>query len=168
MGICFVGKRKHGEFLNEYIAPPSASEASAATENDMSSSLPLTLECINVEDQSMIVELDPLQHPSLMYATSGQGARLSGASQKWFVVDKEAKNRHPQARLLLCPGTHHPALYSDSLYIAKDAFHWMMGGIPPSLPFQAKCRIRHLQPLVSCEIDFDSNNDMYMTRISSV
>ena len=50
----------------------------------------------------------------------------------------------------MCPGTHHPALYSDRL-IVQD-MNWI-AGVPPPLPLRnAQCRIRHLQPLVDCEI----------------
>lgn len=129
MGICFVGKRKHGEFVQDFLDPPRQDAVG---------------QCINVEDGSIITTFDPNTQPSLLYATIGQGAKIGGASQKWFVVDK------PDATtLVLCPGTHHPALYSDSFVV--DRIHWMAGEEPP-LPFVAQCRIRHLQPLVDCEI----------------
>lgn len=129
MGICFVGKRKHGEFVQDFLAPPPTTAIG---------------QCINVEDGSIVTTFDPQKQPSLLYATIGQGAKIGGASQKWFVVDK------PNAMtLLICPGTHHPALYSDSFHV--DFIHWI-SGIEPRLPLRAQCRIRHLQPLVDCEI----------------
>lgn len=150
VGICFVGKRKHGDFISEYVAPPTGSTSSSSS----SSSTPATVhtsqlhECINVENGTVIATFDPATHPSLTYATTGQGAKISGASQRWFVADKRDN------KLWLCPGTHHPALYSDRLYIRS--FNWITGGRPPPLPFRAKCRIRHLQPLVDCEITYPS------------
>jgi tRNA U34 2-thiouridine synthase MnmA/TrmU len=80
----------------------------------------------------------------LLYATVGQGAKISGASQKWFVVDKP-----DPTTVLVCPGTHHPALYADRILIQD--MNWIAGH-PPPLPLIAQCRIRHLQPLVDCEI----------------
>jgi tRNA-5-taurinomethyluridine 2-sulfurtransferase len=145
MGICFIGKRKHGAFLNKYIAPTTAASG-------------MSLQCINIENGSIVATVDANQHPSLLFATIGQGAKLSGATQKWFVVEKMAtndNNGHLPLSLLLCPGTHHPALYSDTLFLDATQFHWIMGGIPPPLPFRGKCRIWHLQPLVDCEIDED-------------
>ncbi len=128
MGICFVGKRKHGEFVQDFLETPSET----------------TGRCINVEDGSVVATFDPQKHPSLLYATVGQGAKIGGASQKWFVVDK------PNATtLLICSGTHHPALYADNFVV--DRIHWIAGD-EPTLPFKAQCRIRHLQPLVDCEI----------------
>jgi tRNA U34 2-thiouridine synthase MnmA/TrmU len=91
-----------------------------------------------------------------MYATIGQGAKISGASQKWFVVDKQYCNTTTTTtttpKIYVCSGTHHLALYADRLYVQQHDMNWMMGGRPPPLPFRAKCRIRHLQPLVDCEI----------------
>jgi tRNA U34 2-thiouridine synthase MnmA/TrmU len=150
VGICFIGKRKHGDFINEYIDLPSECD------DNNSSSL---VQCINVENNDVISTFDPVVSPSLIYSTIGQGAKISGVAQKWFVVDKYDKWKSPC--LLVCPGTHHPSLYADRLYIRCKDLNWMAGGgdtnRPPPLPFFAKCRIRHLQPLVDCEIVVDSN-----------
>jgi len=130
MGICFIGKRKHADFLQEYIGQ----------------SLKNVGKCVHVEDGSVVAEFNPRKDHRLLYATIGQGAKLGGASQKWFVVD-----RPDPLTLVLCPGTHHPALYSDSIWV-RD-LHWIAG--EPSSGsgrILAKCRIRHLQPLVDCEI----------------
>lgn len=129
MGICFVGKRKHAYFVQDYLEAPSGNQEGR---------------CINVEDGSLVSTFHPQTQPSFLYATIGQGAKIGGATQKWFVVDR------PDAlTLLVCPGTHHPALYADSFQV--DQIHWI-SGLEPPLPLQAQCRIRHLQPLVDCEI----------------
>eukprot|EP00934_Nitzschia_sp_Nitz4_P005483 Nitzschia sp. Nitz4//scaffold24_size164493//106056//107387//NITZ4_002337-RA/size164493-processed-gene-0.238-mRNA-1//-1//CDS//3329544141//5473//frame0 len=129
MGICFVGKRKHGEFVQDFLDLPSVDEEGT---------------CINVDDGKVVATFDVVSNPSLLYSTIGQGAKIGGASQKWFIVDKPEPTT-----LLLCPGTHHPALYSDSFYV--ESFNWVTGKEPP-LPLKAQCRIRHLQPLMDCEI----------------
>ncbi len=149
VGICFIGKRKHGDFINEYVEHPLDDRGSSST-----SSL---VQCINVENNEQVATFDPVENPSLLYATIGQGAKISGACQKWFVVDKQLKGKSPS--IFICPGTHHPSLYVDKFYVKN--FNWIAGGEtnrPPPLPFRAKCRIRHLQPLVDCEItmvDYD-------------
>eukprot|EP00980_Cylindrotheca_fusiformis_P022877 scaffold9857_cov127-Cylindrotheca_fusiformis.AAC.23 len=130
MGICFIGKRSHADFVNEYI-PLHASQQEQG-------------KCINVEDGSIVTTFDPVKDISLVYSTIGQGAKISGAAQKWFVVDKP-----DPTTILICPGTHHPALYSDSFIV--HGMNWIQGS-PPLFPLKAQCRIRHLQPLVDCEI----------------
>ena len=158
VGICFIGKRKHGDFINEYVDHPLG--------DSQSSSKASLVECINVEDNQVIASIDPVENPSLLYATIGQGAKLSGAGQKWFVVEKQLQAQRDEGDgnvptkwrspcVFLCPGTHHPSLYVDRFYVKANDFNWIPGGDenrPPPLPFRAKCRIRHLQPLVDCEI----------------
>jgi tRNA-specific 2-thiouridylase len=148
MGICFVGKRKHGSFVDEFIEKAPTNQP--------------PLQCINVETGEAVATFDE-PNLSLVYATIGQGAKLSGAAQKWFVVDKP----HPRT-VVICSGTHHPALYADRLYVQD--MNWIVGP-PPKLPFRAQCRIRHLQPLVDCEIrphqDSNSSNHGYEIVLDS-
>jgi tRNA-specific 2-thiouridylase len=135
MGICFVGKRKHAQFVQDYLDAPSNGQVG---------------KCINIVDGSLVTTFHPQTQPSFLYATIGQGAKISGANQKWFVVDR------PDAWTLhICPGTHHPALYADSFHV--DQLNWISGMEPP-LPLKAQCRIRHLQPLVDCEIRLLTRN----------
>ena len=62
----------------------------------------------------------------------------------------------------VCPGTHHPALYTTQLSIDPNSFNWIGGEVPPPLKdgraLPALCRIRHLQPLAECEISYDWNH----------
>jgi tRNA U34 2-thiouridine synthase MnmA/TrmU len=126
MGICFVGKRsKFSDFVHQYIEPPIGQGT-----------------LVSVDDGTIMGTFDPATSP-LVYATIGQGAKVSGGSQKWFVVGKQ-----DATTVTICPGTHHPALYSDRLYL--DDLNWISKR--SQSPLQLKCRIRHLQPLVDCEL----------------
>lgn len=176
MGICFIGKRKHGSFIDSFIDQQNISSTSKTFENQQEEhgqekQQSTLFSCINVEDGSIVSQFDPSEQPSLLYATVGQGAKISGASQKWFVVDKKVTTVTTAAKsetdavatssspstttttttLYVCPGTHHPALYADRLYV--EDMNWIAGRPPPDMPIlQAQCRIRHLQPLVDCEV----------------
>jgi len=166
VGICFIGKRKHGNFINEYVDHPLDDRDSGC----LSSSTSSLVQYINVENNEVVATFDPVDNPSLIYATIGQGAKIPGAGQKWFVVEKQLQppqdNTKEQRRwkapsILICPGTHHPSLYADRFYMKFKNFNWIAGGEanrPPPLPFRAKCRIRHLQPLVDCEISMVDDN----------
>lgn len=160
VGICFIGKRKHGNFINEYVEHPLGDNDNRSPSSSTSS----LVKYINVENNKVVATFDPVENPASLYATIGQGAKISGAGQKWFVVDKQLQPpqqgdtiRHAWKSpcIVICPGTHHPSLYADSFYVKSQHFNWIAGGEanrPPPLPFRAKCRIRHLQPLVDCEI----------------
>jgi tRNA U34 2-thiouridine synthase MnmA/TrmU len=151
MGICFVGKRKHATFIQEYVDVDSDVDHSESTSNSTSRPKKQQEEgrCINVEDGSIVATFCPRTQPTLVYATIGQGAKIPGEAQKWFVVDKP-----DPWTVLICPGTHHPALYADSLVVDDIDMNWIAGHPPPEqlFPLNAQCRIRHLQPLVECEI----------------
>lgn len=128
MGICFVGKRNFGNFIHQYLPEP-----------------PRPGHFVDVNTGEAVG-----QHEGSLLYTIGQGAKISGASERYFVVGRGRKD----TELLVCRGTHHPALYSDTLFIKN--IHWIGDSIPPPLSstgrMRAKCRIRHLQPLVECEI----------------
>jgi tRNA-specific 2-thiouridylase len=131
VGICFVGKREFPAFIHQYLPSPP--------------------------QPGVYVDVDTGQivghHQGSHLKTIGQGAKIPGASKKWFVV-----GRRDETTLVVCAGTHHPALFSDSLVLRK--VHWIGGSVPPPLlsmgRMRAMCRIRHLQPLVSCEISFSA------------
>mmetsp|Transcript_23764 Transcript_23764/g.50527 ORF Transcript_23764/g.50527 Transcript_23764/m.50527 type:complete len:598 (+) Transcript_23764:125-1918(+) len=184
VGICFIGKRKHGDFINEYVDHPLDNPGSSGYVGNSSLGPTSSLvECINIENNDVVATFDPVENPFLVYATVGQGAKISGAGQKWFVVNKELQPPPPHRnngtsksgsvpwkspRVFVCPGTHHPSLYADSFCVRRRNFNWIAGGggnNPPPLPFQAKCRIRHLQPLVDCEIVADDDNDCFEIRL---
>ncbi len=130
MGICFVGKRDFGDFIHQYLPEPPK--------------------------PGVFVDVDTGQvvgtHQGSLLYTIGQGAKISGASQRWFVVGRA--HGDDDTTLLVCSGTHHAALYSDSLFLRQ--IHWIGGSVPPPLQstgrMRIQCRTRHLQPLVSAEI----------------
>ena len=128
MGICFVGKRDFSDFIHQYLPEP-----------------PRPGVFVDV-DTGVIVG----RHQGSLLYTIGQGAKISGASQKWFVVGRGKD----ETELLVCAGTHHPALFSNNLFLRH--VHWIGESLPPPLrstgTMRAKCRIRHLQPLMSCDV----------------
>lgn len=127
MGICFIGRRNFSDFLSEYL-PEEAVPGSF----------------VDVDSGAVVGK-----HKGSAFYTVGQGAKISGASCKWFTVGKNA-----DGTVLVCNDTHHPALYSDELYVNYDEFNWIAGEVPIPLRetnnLPAFCRIRHLQPLIPC------------------
>jgi tRNA-5-taurinomethyluridine 2-sulfurtransferase len=122
MGICFVGKRNFPEFISQYlpeIPPPGV--------------------FVNVENGQVIGE-----HKGSWHYTIGQGAKISGALEKWFVVDRTKDT------VVVCPGTHHGSLFANQ--VTLQSMHWIGGCLPPPLlehgELRISCRPRHLQPMV--------------------
>jgi tRNA-specific 2-thiouridylase len=138
MGICFIGKRNFTDFIHGYL-PPSTKTGTY----------------IDIDSGAIVG-----QYHSPSYLTIGQGAKISGASCKWFV----AKVDKSQDVIYVCSDTHHPSLYSSELYVKLDDFNWIGGEIPLPLvcgkDMPALCRIRHLQPLITSNIIWDRKNHL--------
>ncbi|EEC46641.1 predicted protein, partial [Phaeodactylum tricornutum CCAP 1055/1] len=148
MGICFVGKRQSGfgDFLHEYLPHPLR-----------------PLQFVDVDTGAVLPAPTPKNAHAVLY-TIGQGAKISGASEKYFVVDSDVA----QNRVLVCAGTHHPALYADSLVL--ETVYWTAGEMPGPLQkrgrLRLQCRIRHLQPLIDCElrVELDGSLTVYFDK----
>ena len=168
MGICFVGKRPNGfrGFLQHYL-PLAASP----------------VDFVDIDTGETVGTTAPHKAHAFLFVP-GQGAKLSGMPQKYFVVGnnvfgnnsvlsraapqhRDSHYRHPI--VWVCAGTQHPALYSDSLVVSKSAMNWMASDeCPPPLrmndhrsgsELRTQCRIRHLQPLMECTVRRSSSMD---------
>ena len=133
MGICFVGKRKAGfaSFVQDYLPPPQKK-----------------LQFVDIDTNQVLHRTNEPAHHVLY--TIGQGATLGGLATKYFVVDNHHHHFHDNSgidnndkefhTITVCAGTHHPALYSDSLTL--QSVHWMSpqqfaGASAPAAPEQA-------------------------------
>lgn len=159
VGICFVGKRKGGfhTFVNNYLPIPKD-----------------RILFMDIET-NRVMGLSEYPGHAVTY-TIGQGAKMSGVFHKYFVVDKNIATN----TVVLCPGTHHPSLYCDSLSIRVQDLNWMARKELP-IPLlrshgngnssnnnvtsmRALCRVRHLQPLVDCTIYMDYDKQMLLVH----
>ncbi|SPO34568.1 related to trna methyltransferase [Pseudozyma flocculosa] len=130
MGICFVGNRSRGgagfsTFLNDYIT---------SSPGDI------------VDGDGNKVG----RHGGLHTFTLGQGARISGALQKYFVAKKDtAKNQ-----IVVVQGKDNPMLLCHSLNV--PSMHWIWDEPPEEVdrPEGAKllAQVRHRQIEVECTV----------------
>ena len=131
MGLCFVGKRKFDTFLGEFTQRPGSQPGAIL---DIDSRSPVGV------------------HKGSMFYTVGQAANISGAPARMFVAEKDPERN----AIIVCQGSHHPALYKDSL--RASGFNWIQGYLPPELldvsngVLNCVARIRHRQDLQSCQV----------------
>lgn len=132
VGICFIGKRNFADFIHQYI--------------------PRQTGAFYTVDGSKMHD-----HDGFTSYTIGQGARIQGMSEKWFVVGKR-KSDHS---VIIAPGTRHPALFTDSLFASASHFNWISGKWPAELleTGQLRCqyRVRYRQELGNCTISLVSS-----------
>jgi tRNA-specific 2-thiouridylase len=149
VGICFIGKRKGGfrSFLRHYYDNGDSYGGA---------------DLVDIETGTVLGEVDTL---TAQAATVGQGARVSGSAVKYFVVGRS----EDQSTVWICPGTHHAALYADSIELASD-LSWVIPRVPAPLQsygeMRVQCRIRHLQPLVDATLrkKGEDSYDLHMDR----
>ena len=107
MGICFIGTRGSdgqsisntqgfSSFLNGYIASAPGDIVDAETNAVVST------------------------HQGLHTLTVGQGARIRGASSKYYVANKDLHNN----RILVVQGKTHPMLMCSRLHVANVEWIW--------------------------------------------
>jgi tRNA-specific 2-thiouridylase len=126
-GVCFIGERDFRAFLRNY--------------------LPATPGEIVTEDGKVVG-----RHQGVIYYTLGQRRGLgiggSGTGQRWFVIDKDARNN----RLVVAQGADSPRLYSAAA--AAGELTWIAGCAPGS-SFDALVRLRHRQPLQEVRVEIE-------------
>jgi len=126
-GICFIGERRFRDFLARYLPrEPGPIE---------------TAEGVRIGE-----------HQGLAYYTIGQrqGLGIGGIQGRreapWFVAAKQIERN----ALILVQDTNHPLLMSDGATTLTP--HWIGGGPPAEPPFHCLARLRHRQPLQTCEV----------------
>ncbi|TMW67783.1 hypothetical protein Poli38472_007455 [Pythium oligandrum] len=133
VGICFIGKRNFADFIHQYIPKQQGF-------------------FVTVDGEQMY------QHNGFTAYTVGQGARLQGMNEKWFVVGKRKRDHS----VIVAAGTKHPALFTDSLFASSKAFNWIAGELPEELrrTGQLRCfyRVRYRQKLGECTISLVSHS----------
>ncbi len=154
-GICFVGKRNFAAFIAEYVPLRPG-------------------RFVSVEDGSTVGP--PEGHQGFATYTVGQGARISGAARKWYVVDKRVVPADIDAGadggiagtaaaavshdVVVAQGRDHPALFADVATVRADAFNWVAGAPPEALlpagaSMRVQSRVRYRQGLEWCTVSLE-------------
>ncbi|XP_052283082.1 mitochondrial tRNA-specific 2-thiouridylase 1-like isoform X2 [Dreissena polymorpha] len=96
MGICFIGKRKFQEFIDEYVDAQKGN-------------------FVNMETGEILGE-----HKGVHAYTLGQKALIGGlGGEPMFIADKNMQTNE----ILVVPGTDHPALFVQTVF--TEELHWI-------------------------------------------
>lgn len=130
-GICFIGERDFGEFLNKYL--PAKAGKIVSTEGEILGN-----------------------HVGLMHYTIGQrkgigiGNSKDGTGEPWFVVDKDLEKNE----LIVAQGGDHERLYSKGLI--ADNFNFIN---QRSFPLKCTAKFRYRQKDVGVTVEqIDEDN----------
>jgi tRNA-specific 2-thiouridylase len=153
-GLCFIGKVRLPEFLQQQLAPKKGQvieiPAEAAVFNDVNGNG-------NVEDNldhyTTAYLLAPEygktvgEHQGAHYYTIGQrkGLNIGGTPKPLFIIDKNTKENV----IYTGQGEDHPGLFRKGLFIKKEDIHWVRSDLSLTPGEQARflSRIRYRQAL---------------------
>lgn len=154
-GLCFIGKVRLPDFLQQKLKPKEGKIIEIEAEKDLYSSE--TPEFSNKQE-----ELDFLakkyeyaaedgkivgKHQGAHYFTKGQrkGLAVGGTPEPLFVIDTDVVDNV----IYTGQGKNHPGIYRKGLFINKDEVHWVRKDLTISTDktLKVKARIRYRQPL---------------------
>jgi tRNA-specific 2-thiouridylase len=133
-GLCFVGKIRLPEFLQQQLAPKAGDiveiEADAAVYSAHQQAIEEAsspLEALKAKCQPYVYEAEMGnvlgQHDGAHYFTIGQrkGLRVGGTGEPLFVIATDTKNNI----IYTGRGKQHPGLYRNGLFIPQEDVHWI-------------------------------------------
>ncbi len=168
-GLCFVGKVRLPEFLQQKLSPkegkivevPASMETFSEDKKDFSSKLEelkfLSRKYKYQPKDGKIVG----KHQGAHYFTKGQrkGLAVGGTPEPLFVIDTDV-----EANVIYTgQGKDHPGIYRRALFVKNEEVHWVRRdlAIGNEEQMRLKARIRYRQPLQDA-ILYQTGNGMYV------
>lgn len=156
-GLCFVGKVRLPEFLQQQLKPKKGDiiEVSAEKAKSMQSVTAHSSELKDITATLHFSENDGIkvgEHNGAHYFTVGQrrGLNVGGKAEGMFVLATDTVNNI----IYVGMGEHHPGLQRKGLFIPKSDIHWIRKDKTLHDGESAKysVRIRYRQALVEAEL----------------
>ena len=156
-GLCFVGKVRLPEFLQQQLAPRKGAiiQIPNTWPGYQEQQTPICSESYEYElkFKSEKYHYCPAdgkvvgQHDGAHFFTIGQrkGLHVGGTVEPLFVIDTDTQENI----IYVGEGHAHPGLFRSALFIKKEAIHWIRTDLSLSLQqtMEVQVRIRYRQPL---------------------
>lgn len=155
-GLCFIGKVKLPEFLQQQLQPKKGSVIEVSSEKNIykreeEKHSELTLNHLQklTQDYSYTPETGEYvgDHNGAHYFTIGQrkGINIGGKVEPLFVIATNTQTN----TLYVGQGTDHPGLYRPGLKVSTNDIHWVREDLKLNEleQMRVKARIRYRQPL---------------------
>ena len=158
-GLCFIGKVKLPDFLQQQLKPksgeirelptnaPNFKRFNASSDGDLDLKNTVAPYSYEPSDGTLIG-----QHQGAHYYTIGQrkGLGVGGTPLPLFVIEKDTKNNI----IYTGQGENHPGLLRKGLFVTTDNEHWLRQDMQLAIGHQEEydCRIRYRQPLEKATI----------------
>ena len=156
-GLCFVGKVRLPEFLQQQLAPKKGDiiQIPSSWQGYQDKESSKLLECYEDELKYYAEKYhySPTdgkvvgQHDGAHFFTIGQrkGLHVGGTVEPLFVIDTDTEKNI----IYVGEGHTHPGLFRRTLFVKKEDIHWIRTDLALSLhqSMEAMVRIRYRQPL---------------------
>lgn len=168
-GLCFIGKVRLPEFLQQKLKPKEGVIVEIAAEAPIyeierpefhSLEEELQFESQNrsySQDSGKVVG----KHQGAHYFTKGQrkGLNVGGTKEGLYVIETDVETNV----IYTGQGNQHPGLFKKALFIKQSEVHWIREdlALQPGETMEVKARIRYRQPLQKATL-YQFENGMYV------
>ena len=154
-GLCFIGKVKLPDFLQQQLKPKEGIIVEIPKENIIYSKITPTFHSKHEELQYLTQKIDYHledgtivgKHQGAHYFTKGQrkGLAVGGTVEPLFVIETNVDDNV----IYTGQGKEHPGLYKKALFVTNDELHWIREDLALNIDdtMQVMARIRYRQPL---------------------
>jgi tRNA-uridine 2-sulfurtransferase len=159
-GLCFIGKVKLPEFLQQKLQPKPGLIFEVASDLPVYSKTKSTANSVeeHLELESASIQYEPAmgkvvgKHQGAHYFTTGQrkGLNVGGTAEALFVIATDVETN----TIYTGQGSHHPGLFKKSLFVKPEEVHWIREDlrIENGQTLQVQARIRYRQDLQSATL----------------
>jgi len=160
-GLCFVGKVRLPEFLQQQLKPKEGKIIEIPTDSPIYKGKSREIKTKNSED--LKIASAPYQydlsdgkvvgeHDGAHYFTIGQrkGLNIGGNKEPLFVISVDTSNNV----IYTGQGALHPGLFRKGLFVKRDDIHWIRNDLElrSGQTMNVMARIRYRQPLEKAEL----------------
>ena len=168
-GLCFIGKVRLPEFLQQQLQPKEGLIYEVSAENELyqekkinfdSLEEKLKYEASNIQYSPNVAKLVG-KHQGAHYYTIGQikGLNVGGTKEPLFIIATDIETN----AIYTGQGSNHPGLFKKALFVANDEVHWIRPdlSLKPGETLKVKARIRYRQELQDATL-FQFEDGMYV------
>ncbi|MEH6771597.1 tRNA 2-thiouridine(34) synthase MnmA [Maribacter arcticus] len=168
-GLCFIGKVRLPEFLQQQLKPKTGKIVEVPAEFDIYNRAVPSFSNKEMELEFFAEKPDYTlndgkvvgEHQGAHYFTKGQrkGLHVGGTKEPLFVIDTDVKENV----IYTGQGKSHPGLYRRTLFVNEKEIHWVRQDLALKIDekLEIKARIRYRQELQEATL-YKVNGGMYV------
>ena len=164
-GLCFIGKVRLPEFLQQQLAPKKGAIVEIASDSQKYSPTPISFSSEMERLQFLATKTSYSttdgkivgEHQGAHYFTNGQrkGLAVGGTKEPLFVIATDVNENV----IYTGQGKNHPGLYRSGLFVKQDEIHWIRKdlSILKGETLEVMARIRYRQKLEKATLHQTAN-----------